>query len=47
VLRFRDDAFHAYFAAPSYLKMVEDTFGAATLAHVKEMSVKRLARKYA
>ncbi len=47
VLRFRDDAFHAYFAAPSYLQLVEETFGAATLAHVKEMSAKRLARKYA
>lgn len=47
VLRFRDDAFHAYFSAPSYLRMVEETFGPKTVAHVRGMASKRLARKYA
>jgi radical SAM superfamily enzyme YgiQ (UPF0313 family) len=46
VLRFRDEAFHTYFASPRYLELVEHKFGPATRAHVAEMSRHRLARKY-
>lgn len=45
VLRFRDDAFHAYFADPGYLESVERKFGAETRAHVEAMASKRLPRK--
>ncbi len=45
VLAFRDDAFHEYFAHPAYLAMVEKTFGAATRAHIVDMSRHRLPRK--
>src|SRR5262249_56172882 len=45
VLRFRDDAFHAYFANPKYLEMVEGRFGTVTRRHVAEMSSHRLARR--
>jgi anaerobic magnesium-protoporphyrin IX monomethyl ester cyclase len=47
VLRFRDDAFHAYFSNPAYLQMIERKFGADTVAHVREMSAHRLERAYA
>jgi len=45
VLRFRDEAFHAYFANPRYLEMVESRFGPVTRRHVTEMSSHRLARR--
>jgi len=45
VLRFRDEAFHAYFANLRYLEMVESRFGPVTLRHVAEMSSHRLARR--
>ena len=45
VLRFRDQAFHAYFANPKYLEMVESRFGPVTRGHVAEMSSHRLARR--
>lgn len=45
VLRFRDDAFHSYFANPMYLDMVENRFGPPTRRHVAEMSSHRLARR--
>jgi radical SAM superfamily enzyme YgiQ (UPF0313 family) len=45
VLRFRDQAFHAYFANPRYLEMVESRFGPVTRRHVAEMSSHRLARR--
>jgi radical SAM superfamily enzyme YgiQ (UPF0313 family) len=45
VLRFRDEAFHAYFANPRYLEMVESRFGPVTRRHVAEMSSHRLARR--
>lgn len=45
VLKFRDDAFHAYFSAPGYLGMVERTFGADTRAHIEDMARHRLRRR--
>lgn len=45
VLKFRDDAFHDYFAHPSYLSMVENKFGKETMEHIIEMSQTRLKRK--
>ena len=45
VLRFRDEAFHTYFANPTYLQMVESRFGPVTRRHVAEMSSHRLARR--
>jgi hypothetical protein len=47
VLRFRDDAFHRYFANERYLDLVRATFGESTLAHIKQMTAHRLERKYA
>jgi radical SAM superfamily enzyme YgiQ (UPF0313 family) len=47
VLRFRDEAFHAYFENPRYLEMIDRTFGPATLAHVREMTRRRLKRLHA
>ncbi len=45
VLRFRDEAFQAYFTNPAYLSMVERKFGAETLEHVRAMTTYRLTRK--
>lgn len=47
VLRFRDDAFHAYFTSPRYLEMVRARFGAETEAHIREMASRRLERRFA
>jgi anaerobic magnesium-protoporphyrin IX monomethyl ester cyclase len=47
VLRFRDDAFHQYFASPRYLEMVESRFGAATREHVEGFARVRLPRAVA
>jgi len=47
VLRFRDEAFHAYFSNPKYLDMVRKTFGDGTVEHIKQMASHRLERKYA
>lgn len=47
VLRFRDQAFQVYFTSPRYLQMVEQKFGSATAAHVKEMASHTLERQYA
>jgi hypothetical protein len=47
VLRFRDDAFQTYFRSPRYLELIERTFGAATVAHVREMAAHPLRRKFA
>ncbi|MDD2541283.1 MAG: radical SAM protein [Desulfuromonadaceae bacterium] len=46
VIRFRDDAFHRYFANPAYLDMVELKFGSRVKGHLVEMSKTRLKRKY-
>jgi len=45
VLRFRDDAFQAYFTDPRYLDMVTTKFGADTAEHVRKMTGYRLRRK--
>jgi radical SAM superfamily enzyme YgiQ (UPF0313 family) len=47
VLRFRDQAFDTYFRSPRYLEMVDRTFGAATLEHIREMTSHTLVRKHA
>lgn len=45
VLKFRDDAFHEYFADPRYLGMVAQRFGWDTRKHIEEMAEHRLKRK--
>lgn len=45
VVKFRDDAFHTYFANPVYLDMVAEKFGAMVRDHLVEMSSSRLKRK--
>jgi radical SAM superfamily enzyme YgiQ (UPF0313 family) len=45
VLRFRDDAFHAYFSNPAYLDMIATTFGAGVRAHIERITAARLPRK--
>jgi hypothetical protein len=47
VLRFRDEAFTAYFTDPGYLEMVQRMFGDATVAHIREMASHRLERAFA
>ncbi len=44
VLRFRDDAFHEYFANKRYLDMATQKFGVETRGHIEEMSHARLER---
>ncbi len=46
VLRFRDDAFHAYYTHPRYLAHIEKKFGSQTTQHVQQMTTYRLQRKY-
>lgn len=45
VLKFRDEAFTAYFSSSSYLDMVMHKFGLETYRHVKEMTKYHLPRK--
>ena len=45
VLRFRDDAFNAYFTSPAYLEMIDGKFGAAALDHIRGMTTYKLKRK--
>jgi radical SAM superfamily enzyme YgiQ (UPF0313 family) len=47
VLRFRDDAFQAYFRDARYLARVERTFGAATRREIEAMTAHRLERRFA
>ncbi len=47
VLKFRDHAFHTYFAHAPYLSYVERRFGAETVAHIRDMATHRLTRKFA
>jgi len=47
VLSFRDRAFDTYYRHEPYLKMVEEKFGEATLAHIREMTAHTLERKHA
>ena len=44
VLEYRDQAFLKYFNAPSYLKLVEEKFGAKTMAHLRDMTKHTLVR---
>ena len=45
VLRFRDDAFHTYFASPRYLDLVRARFGPAVVTEIQAMTSKRLERR--
>jgi radical SAM superfamily enzyme YgiQ (UPF0313 family) len=47
VLRFRDEAFHAYFSSPRYLARVEALFGPETVREIREMATHRLERRHA
>ena len=47
VLSFRDYAFQTYYTSPRYLNMIEKKIGSATAAHIREMTEKKLERKYA
>ena len=47
VIRFRDDAFHAYFSNPRYLDMITRKFGQETADHIRAMTSQRLERQYA
>src|SRR5205085_11109608 len=47
VVRFRDQAFQAYFSSPRYLKMIEDKFGPETVAEIRAMASHTLARQHA
>src|SRR5439155_2398852 len=47
VLRFRDQAFDAYFTSPSYLALMQGKFGPETVAHIREMTSHQLDRLYA
>lgn len=47
VLRFRDDAFQAYYNSPRYLDLISRKFGAPTRAHIHSMASHRLDRQYA
>jgi anaerobic magnesium-protoporphyrin IX monomethyl ester cyclase len=47
VLRFRDDAFQAYFRDPGYLGHVERTFGTAVRREIESMTAHRLERRFA
>lgn len=44
VLRFRDDAFHAYYSNPQYIGMLDQKFGLATVQHIRQMTSVKLAR---
>jgi anaerobic magnesium-protoporphyrin IX monomethyl ester cyclase len=44
VVQFRDQAFLTYYTSQRYLDMVEERFGAETVAHIKQMTSYRLER---
>jgi radical SAM superfamily enzyme YgiQ (UPF0313 family) len=44
VLRFRDEAFQAYYTNPRYLQMVATKFGRETVDHIRQMTTHRLDR---
>jgi anaerobic magnesium-protoporphyrin IX monomethyl ester cyclase len=46
VLKFRDEAFQAYFNAPGYLNLVREKFGPETSDHIREMTRHKLVRQY-
>lgn len=45
VLKFRDDAFHTYFASPVYLEMIAAKFGQPIREHVERITASRLKRR--
>jgi anaerobic magnesium-protoporphyrin IX monomethyl ester cyclase len=45
ILRFRDEAWHAYFTNPAYLALVEGKFGAAQRRNVEDMARIQLRRR--
>lgn len=45
VLRFRDDAFNAYFSRPAYIEIIQARFGDETVSHIREMLTYKLQRK--
>jgi radical SAM superfamily enzyme YgiQ (UPF0313 family) len=45
ILRFRDEAFNAYFGDQRYQNMISEKFGEVTLQHVKDMLKYRLKRR--
>lgn len=45
VLAFRDEAFQRYFAAPAYLRMVDDKFGSETVEAIRRMTSHKLLRQ--
>ncbi|MDP3789645.1 MAG: radical SAM protein [Candidatus Omnitrophota bacterium] len=47
VLRFRDKAFDEYHNSPRYLEMMEEKFGSAVMAHIREMLTHKIHRKFA
>ena len=47
VLRFRDQAFQRYFTDPRVLDVMEQRFGASTVHHIREMTQKKLERRFA
>lgn len=47
VLRFRDEAFQAYYTNPRYLEMVQRKFGRETVEHLRHMTAHKLVRKHA
>ncbi len=46
VLRFRDEAFQAYFNNPRYLHMVAQKFGKKAVDHIRQMVSQKLERQY-
>jgi hypothetical protein len=44
VLQFRDAAFNTYFTNPSYIHMIERTFGAAAVDAINQMTAHTLTR---
>jgi len=45
--RFRDRAFDIYFSDPRYLELVRRRFGVETEREIREMTGRKLERKYA
>ncbi len=44
VLRFRDEAFQAYYSDPSYLSLIEKKIGDKAVAHIRQMLTQELKR---
>jgi hypothetical protein len=46
VLRFRDQAFHAYFNSTAYREMMNRKFGSETAEQIRQMTTHKLERQY-